>query len=189
MSAEDQNGNAIPFRVEISGVTYENKCAGISTYFQCTRRRQKAVEFNLTQADDVTFTASYGKDFESNAVPFETNVTADGVKHTFVIDELIDPKTSGWVSMDNHQHSDYGDGATTPKDLFNAQIAAKLHYNLVSDHDTRINIPMKEPPIRSEDHIFPSWKFPGWGHWGVLNATLPAKRNRQHSQRFYRNTA
>ena len=33
LSAKDQNGKAIPFRVEISGVTYENKCAGISTYF------------------------------------------------------------------------------------------------------------------------------------------------------------
>ena len=177
LSAKDQNGNAIPFRVEISGVTYENKCAGISTYFSNSADGKTAVEFNLTQADDVTFTASYGKDFESNAVPFNTNVTAGGVEHTFVIDELIDPKTSGWVSMDNHQHSDYGDGATTPKDLFNAQIAAKLHYNLVSDHDTRINnIPMKKFSDKvGRPYISNMEVSPGWGHWGVLNVDFSEK--------------
>lgn len=171
LSAKDQNGKAIPFRVEISGVTYENKCAGISTYFSNSADKEKNIEFNLTQAKDVTFTASYGKNFESKAVPYKTNVTAKGVEYEFKIDEIVDPKESGWVSMDNHQHSNYGDGATTPKDLFNAQIAAKLHYNLVSDHDTRINnIPMKEFSDKiGRPYISNMEVSPGWGHWGVLN--------------------
>lgn len=177
LSAKDQNGKAIPFRVEISGVTYENKCAGISTYFSNSADKETDIEFNLTQAKDVTFTASYGKNFESKAVPYKTNVTADGVTHTFVIDEIVDPKASGWVSMDNHQHSDYGDGATTPKDLFNAQIAAKLHYNLVSDHDTRINnIPMKKFSDQiGRPYISNMEVSPGWGHWGVLNVDFSEK--------------
>ena len=93
--------------------------------------------------------------------------------------------------MDNHQHSDYGDGATTPKDLFNAQIAAKLHYNLVADHDTRINnIPMKEFSDQiGRPYISNMEVSPGWGHWGVLNVDFSERGNRQHSQRFYRNTS
>lgn len=173
LRATDQNGNAIPFRVEISGVTYENKCAGISTYFSNSAegKTDMDIEFNLTQAKNVTFTASYGKNFESKVATCTKDVTADGVDHTFVIEELIDPKESGWVSMDNHQHSDYGDGATTPKDLFNAQIAAKLHYNLVADHDTRINnIQMKEFSDKiGRPYISNMEVSPGWGHWGVLN--------------------
>ena len=79
--------------------------------------------------------------------------------------------------MDNHQHSDYGDGATTPKDLFNAQIAAKLHYNLVSDHDTRINnIPMKKFSDQiGRPYISNMEVSPGWGHWGVLNVDFSEK--------------
>ena len=171
LSAKDQNGKAIPFRVEISGVTYENKCAGISTYFSNSADEETDIKFNLTQAKDVTFTASYGKNFESKAVPYKKDVTADGIEYTFEIDEIVDPKESGWVSMDNHQHSNYGDGATTPKDLFNAQIAAKLHYNLVADHDTRINnIQMKEFSDKiGRPYISNMEVSPGWGHWGVLN--------------------
>ena len=177
LSAKDQNGQAIPFRVEISGVTYENKCAGISTYFSNSADKETDIEFNLTQAKDVTFTASYGKNFESKAVPHKTDVTADGVTYEFKIHEIVDPKESGWVSMDNHQHSDYGDGATTPKDLFNAQIAAKLHYNLVSDHDTRINnIPMKKFSDQiGRPYISNMEVSPGWGHWGVLNVDFSKK--------------
>ena len=177
LSAKDQNGQAIPFRVEISGVTYENKCAGISTYFSNSADKETDIEFNLTQAENVTFTASYGKNFESKAVPHKTDVTADGVTYEFKIHEIVDPKESGWVSMDNHQHSDYGDGATTPKDLFNAQIAAKLHYNLVSDHDTRINnIPMKKFSDQiGRPYISNMEVSPGWGHWGVLNVDFSEK--------------
>ena len=179
LSAKDQNGKAIPFRVEISGVTYENKCAGISTYFSDSTGKQTDmdIKFNLTQAKDVTFTASYGKNFESKAVPYKTDVTAEGVEYEFMIREIVDPKESGWVSMDNHQHSDYGDGATTPKDLFNAQIAAKLHYNLVSDHDTRINnIPMKKFSDQiGRPYISNMEVSPGWGHWGVLNVDFSEK--------------
>lgn len=177
LSAKDQNGKAIPFRVEISGVTYENKCAGISTYFSNSADKEKNIEFNLTQAKDVTFTASYGKNFESKVVPYKTDVTAKGVEYEFKIHEIVDPKESGWVSMDNHQHSDYGDGATTPKDLFNAQIAAKLHYNLVSDHDTRINnIPMKKFSDQiGRPYISNMEVSPGWGHWGVLNVDFSEK--------------
>lgn len=179
LSAKDQNGKAIPFRVEISGVTYENKCAGISTYFSDSTGKQTDmdIKFNLTQAKDVTFTASYGKNFESKAVPYKIDVTAEGVEYEFMIREIVDPKESGWVSMDNHQHSDYGDGATTPKDLFNAQIAAKLHYNLVSDHDTRINnIPMKKFSDQiGRPYISNMEVSPGWGHWGVLNVDFSEK--------------
>lgn len=177
LSAKDQHGQAIPFRVEISGVTYENKCAGISTYFSNSADKETDIEFNLTQAEKVTFTASYGKNFESKVDSYTTNVTADGVIHEFKIPEIVDPKESGWVSMDNHQHSNYGDGATTPEDLFNAQIAAKLYYNLVSDHDTRINnIPMKTFSDKiGRPYISNMEVSPGWGHWGVLNVDFSEK--------------
>lgn len=171
LTAVDNKGNAIPIRVEVSGVTYENKCAGVSTFFSDSIKKDKSVQFNLTQAKDVTFTASYGKDFESKTVDFKTDVTAEGVNHEFVIDEIVNPEESGWYTMDNHQHSNYGDGATSPAELTNAQIAAKLDYNLVSDHDSRIN--NKEMAGYAKDigrNFIPSLEVsPGWGHWGMLN--------------------
>ena len=36
------------------------------------------IEFNLTQAKNVTFTASYGKNFESKVATCTKDVTADG---------------------------------------------------------------------------------------------------------------
>lgn len=179
ITAKDKSGNSIPIRVEVSGVTYENKCAGISTFFSDSVNKDKSVQFNLTQAKDVTFTASYGKNFESKAVSYTTDVTESGINYKFVIDEIVDPEESGWYSMDNHQHSNYGDGATTPAELTNAQIAAKLDFNLVSDHDSRVNnAEMAGYADNIGRNFIPSLEVsPGWGHWGMLNVNYDDPNN------------
>lgn len=178
LTAVDQKGQKIPFRVEISGVTTEIKTAGASTYYSNALNKQDphTVTFNLSQADNVTFTASYGKDFESLAESYTTNVTAAGVKHEFVIDEAVDPEAEQWYAVDNHQHSDYGDGATTIEDLFSAQIAAKLDMCLVADHDSRANVyTMSEYAKATGIPFLPNMEVsPGWGHWGVLGVAYNA---------------
>ena len=179
ITAKDKSGKSIPIRVEVSGVTYENKCAGISTFFSDSVNKDKAVQFNLTQAKDVTFTASYGKNFESKAVSYTTDVTESGINYKFIIDEIVNPEESGWYSMDNHQHSNYGDGATTPAELTNAQIAAKLDFNLVSDHDSRVNnAEMAGYASNIGRNFIPSLEVsPGWGHWGMLNVNYDDPNN------------
>ena len=71
--------------------------------------------------------------------------------------------------MDNHQHADFGDGATPVKELYKAQIAAGLNYNLVSDHDAVVNDPLMAELAKEGNRPFiPSLEVsPGWGHWGI----------------------
>lgn len=176
LTAVDQNGTKIPFRVEISGVTTDIQTAGASTYYSNALNKDDpyTVSFNLSKAEDVTFTASYGKDFESLAKSYTTDVTDAGVTHQFVIDEAVDPETENWYSVDNHQHSDFGDGATTIEDLFSAQIAAKLDMCLVADHDSRANVyTMSQYAKATGIPFLPNIEIsPGWGHWGVLGVSF-----------------
>ena len=172
LKAVDENGFQVPFKVHIKGVTSEMKTLGGTTYFSDALDDEDpfTVSFTMTKGEDITFTASYGVDYESVADSYTTDVTDEGVEYTFNIPTKINPQIEGWYCADNHQHSDYGDGGTTIENLFRAQIAAKLDFTVVADHDTRIhNAEMAEfseklgIPFLSNSEI-----SPGWGHWGVL---------------------
>ena len=172
LKAIDENGFQVPFKVHIKGVTSEMKTLGGTTYFSDALDDEDpyTVSFTMTKGENITFTASYGVDYESVADSYTTDVTDEGVEYTFNIPTKIDPQNEGWYCADNHQHSDYGDGGTTIENLFRAQIAAKLDFTVVTDHDTRIH--NAEMAAFSEKLGIPflsnSEISPGWGHWGVL---------------------
>lgn len=172
LRAVNENGFMIPFKVIIDGVTSEMKTLGGTTYFSDALDDEDpyTVSFTMTKGEDITFTASYGVDYESVADSYTTDVTDEGVEYTFNIPTKINPQGEGWYCADNHQHSDYGDGGTTIENLFRAQIAAKLDFTVVTDHDTRIH--NAEMAAFSEKLGIPflsnSEISPGWGHWGVL---------------------
>ena len=172
LKAIDENGFQVPFKVHIKGVTSEMKTLGGTTYFSDALDDEDpyTVSFTMTKGENITFTASYGVDYESVADSYTTDVTDEGVEYTFNIPTKIDPQNEGWYCADNHQHSDYGDGGTTIENLFRAQIAAKLDFTVVADHDTRIH--NAEMAAFSEKLGIPflsnSEISPGWGHWGVL---------------------
>ena len=125
----------------------------------------------MSQAEDITFTATYGGGFTSKPVTYTTDVTADGVTHTFVITKEIDPQAEGWYAMDNHNHSDFGDGSTTIEDLYSIQIAEQLDFNVVTDHDSRVHNQEMADMAKEDNRVFISGDeiSPGWGHWNILN--------------------
>ncbi|HMM07031.1 MAG TPA: CehA/McbA family metallohydrolase [Clostridiales bacterium] len=178
LQAKDENGFSIPFKVSISGVTSEMKTLGGTTYFSdaLDDKDPYTVSFTMTKGKDITFTAYYGTDFESKAAEYKTDVTADGVTHTFTIPTVINPETNGWYCADNHQHSDFGDGATTAKDLFRAEIAAKLDFITISDHDARVHNEEMGAMAKAAGIPFLSniEVSPGWGHWGLLGVSYGA---------------
>lgn len=172
LKAVDQNGNPIPFKVVISGMTSEMKTLGGSVFFSDSQASDRyGLDFNMSQAEGITFIATYGGGFTSKPVEFKTDVTASGVNHTFVIDTRIDPKAEGWYAMDNHNHSDFGDGSTSIEDLYSIQIAEQLDFNVVTDHDSRVNNQAMADMAAKDNRVFISGDeiSPGWGHWNILN--------------------
>ena len=172
LKAVDKNGNPVPFKVVISGLTAEMKTLGGAVYFSDSQAKDRyGLEFNMSQAENITFTATYGGGYTSNPVTYTTNVGEKGVNHTFVIDQLIDPKAEGWYAMDNHNHSDFGDGSTSIQDLYSIQIAEQLDFNVVTDHDSRVNNQDMADMAKNDKRVFISGTevSPGWGHWNILN--------------------
>lgn len=172
LKAVDENGFKVPFKVYVQGVTSEMKTLGGTTYFSDALSDEDpyTVSFTMTKGDDITFVATYGVNYESLADSYTTDVTEKGVEYTFTIPTKVDPQVSGWYCADNHQHSDYGDGGTTIENLFRAQIAAKLDFTVITDHDTRIHNQEMAAFSKKLDIPFLSNSeiSPGWGHWGVL---------------------
>lgn len=170
LRAVDQKGNAIPFKIQISGITAEMKTLGGAVQFSDAFASSNDLDFNLSKAENVTITATYSTPFLSKSASWTGDITSAGLDHTFVIDIPIDAKAEGWYNMDNHNHSDYGDGSTTIKDLFSFQIAQGLDFNVVTDHDTRIHNAEMAQFAKDKNRVFLSniEVSPGWGHWGYL---------------------
>ena len=170
LKAVDQKGNSIPFKVQISGITSEMKTLGGAVQFSDALNSKNELDFNLSKAENVTITATYSTPFLSKSASWTGNITDKGLNHTFVIDIPINAKAEGWYNMDNHNHSDYGDGSTTIQDLFNFQIAQGLDFNVVTDHDTRIHNKEMAEFAQKLNRVFLSniEVSPGWGHWGYL---------------------
>ena len=69
--------------------------------------------------------------------------------------------------MDNHNHSDFGDGSTSIEDLYSIQIAEQLDFNVVTDHDSRVHNQEMYDMAKADKRVFISGDeiSPGWGHW------------------------
>ena len=166
----DEKGNPVNARIEVSGVKTDVKTLGGTVFF--TNPKTKQAEFSIPSGT-LSFTASYGKDFESDAVVLKDITVKPGetFKHQFVIPTIINPRKNNWYNMDNHQHSDIGDGATPIAELYKGQVAAKLDLNVVSDHDAVTNNAALAALAKEGKRAFvPSMEVsPGWGHWGILD--------------------
>ena len=146
------------------------KTLGGAVQFSDAFASSNDLDFNLSKAENVTITATYSTPFLSKSASWKGDITSAGLDHTFVIDIPIDAKAEGWYNMDNHNHSDYGDGSTSIKDLFSFQIAQGLDFNVVTDHDTRIHNAEMAQFAKDKNRVFLSniEVSPGWGHWGYL---------------------
>ena len=176
-TAVDGTGSPIPFKVAVQGIASDVKTLGGTVFFADPQK--DAVSFSLAAPKTpVTFTAYHGADFTSLPASFTTTLrSGEQLSHQFVIPQLIYPEKQGWYGNDNHQHSNIGDGATPIGELYKAQVAAGLDFNLVADHDSTVNSKAMAD-LAAQGHrpyIANIEVSPGWGHWGILNNdyTLP----------------
>ncbi len=170
LKAVDEKGNPIDFKVTVSGVTSTVKTQGGTVFF--TDPKTHEVEFDVAAPENpVTFTITRDNNYESIPVVMtKTLKPGEIINQEFVIPTLIETNSENWYSADNHQHSSFGDGATKIEDLYKAQVAAGLDFNLVSDHDTVANnAPMAKLAKEGNRAFLPNLEVsPGWGHWGIL---------------------
>lgn len=175
----DQNGKPIPARISFPETKMDIKTVGSTVFF--TDPKTNIADFNFPASDaPVVMHVDYGKDFTSRSTVVEANLKAGEVfEKTVVVNTEFFPEKDNWYSCDNHQHSNVGDGATSPYDLYKAQRAAKLDIAVISDHDFTGN--NKEFISYAKEGNMPYISAievsPGWGHWGVLN--MPFEKDGQ----------
>jgi len=177
INAVDENGKAIDVKVTVSGVVSTVKSLGGTVFF--TDPKNNKAEFDVAAPETpVTFTITRDSDFESLPVVLTKTIKpGDQITENVTIPTLIKTSLKNWYSMDNHQHSNFGDGATPITDLFKAQIAAGLDFNLVSDHDSVMNNAAMAKLAKAANRSFISSLevSPGWGHWGILGVDYTKK--------------
>lgn len=168
----DENGKAVPFKVEISGATSSVKSLG-GTVQYADPKTNKAI-FSLSAPEKpLTFTFTRDNGFTSLPVVVTRTVKpGTTLWETVVIPTVIPTVERNWYAMDNHQHSNIGDGATLVNDLFKAQMAARLDLTIISDHDSMANNAAmdKLSKVNGKAFISSLEVSPGWGHWGILGA-------------------
>lgn len=177
LTAVDEKGNPVDFKVSVSGVTSTIKSLGGTVFF--TDPKTHEVEFDLA-APKTPVTLTITRDSNYEAVPVVITKTlkpGEIINEKVVIPTLIETNIEKWYSSDNHQHSSFGDGATKIEDLYKAQIAAGLDFNVVSDHDTvGNNASMANLAKEGKRQFISSLEVsPGWGHWGILGADYTKK--------------
>ena len=163
----------VPARIDIAGTS---GFLAKSTYF--TDLNDIGSTTIMLSPGEYTVTLKSGVGFESEALQFPLTVEAQkDVNLTKEITSYTNPSAEKWYSADLHHHSNLADGASTPEDIVKSQIANRLDYVLVSDHDLIGNFAAvnsfaklgKVPFLPSEE------VSPTWGHWGVLTMPLDAK--------------
>lgn len=164
---------AIDARIEVDGPTPAVKYLGAKTYFTDLENIGEVSidlsigEFNfniMSGANFFTKTKTVGQIVQSKK---EHNIDV-------YIRTKIDPRKENWYSVDLHQHTDIGDGNTSPKDLVKSNLASRLDVSVVSDHDSvDNNIITKEYSKKRQLPFIPSLEIsPGWGHFNVLPMEL-----------------
>jgi hypothetical protein len=126
-------------------------------------------------AGDLTLDVTSGDKFTSQAVSVPVTV-AEGEDQTVPVSitTLSSPSKWRWFGADLHHHSDILDGVTAPEDLVRSQLAAKLDFTYVSDHDSFANnktisdiSKTRGVPFISGDEISPIW-----AHFNVYPVSL-----------------
>lgn len=170
ITAVNEKGEPINFKIQVSGVKSAVKSLGGTVFFSDPKTHK--AEFDVAAPETpVTFTATFGSEYESEPVEFTATLKPGNVfTQQFIIPTLVDTAAQKWYCADNHQHSDKGDGATPIGELYKAQIAAKLDFNIVSDHDSVGNNGKLAALAKAGKRPFISSMevSPGWGHWGIL---------------------
>lgn len=83
---------------------------------------------------------------------------------------LFQPAQQGWYGADLHHHSDILDGATPPRNVLQAQLAAGLDVAFLSDHDSGKNHTVMDSLAADRGIGFiPSMEVsPSWGHFNIF---------------------
>ncbi len=90
------------------------------------------------------------------------------------IKTLFYPDKEGWYSSDLHHHSDVLDGYTVPGYVMRAQLARRLDFTFLSDHDSSVHHhEMKKMSDEHNQPFLPSIEIsPAWGHINAINVPL-----------------
>ena len=125
--------------------------------------------------DDYELAILSGAGFVSKPGILKTKVKAGETKNiTVSIKTLINPQKNNWYSADLHHHSDVLDGYTSPGYVFRAQLARRLDFILLSDHDdVSHHGKMQQLSQKHGKKFLPSLEIsPSWGHIGAVNIRL-----------------
>ena len=146
---------------------------GKSVFF--TDLKKVGVASFKVAAGDLTLTVTSGDKFTSRAVTVPVKVV-EGEDQTVPvkIKTVFAPSKYRWFGADLHHHSNILDGVTPPEYVVRSQLAARLDFTYVSDHDSFANskairdISKKRGvPFISGDEISPIW-----AHFNVYPVSL-----------------
>ncbi len=124
------------------------------------------------------FKVASGESFVS--APEKVSVKVESGKKSAVAIEIetqAKPSEKNWYSADMHHHSDLVDGVTAPEYLVRSQLAARLNFTLVSDHDLvdRHYEVMNLTKTRGFEFIPSIELSPDWSHFGASPINLGQK--------------
>lgn len=124
---------------------------------------------------DYTFAVHSGSGFVTKPENVKSTVTSGKAgKLDVSVKTMFKPQENGWYSSDLHHHSDILDGYTAPGYVMRAQLARRLDFTLLSDHDsTAHHHEMKEMSDQHDLPFLPSIEIsPAWGHVNAINVPL-----------------
>ena len=116
-----------------------------------------------------------GAGFVTTPLTVSSEVVSGKTKKLDVsVKTLLFPEKKGWYCSDLHHHSDVLDGYTVPGYVMRAQLARRLDFTLLSDHDSSVHHhEMKEMSDHHNLPFLPSIEIsPAWGHINAINVPL-----------------
>jgi hypothetical protein len=126
-------------------------------------------------AGDIKLNVTSGDKFTSKIAVRDVTIEEGKDKVVQVtIKTVFSPRNIRWFSADLHHHSNILDGVTPPRDLVQSQLAAKLDFTLVSDHDSVANnaTVKKLSSSRSMPFISANEVSPIWAHFVTFPVSL-----------------
>ena len=170
----DEAGKPVAARLSIEkGSQPPVRFLGARTFFT-ELVRPGDLEVSLAPGD-YTFRVNSGWPFVSKARDVVVNV-ASGTSSLVPVDvpTMFRPADKGWVSVDLHHHSDLLDGVTPAEFLVRSQVAARLDYLFLSDHDTIDNLKVVAGIAKKHGFRFiPGLEIsPSWAHFNVMPVSL-----------------
>lgn len=122
-----------------------------------------------------TFNIDSGGGFVSRIVSRNVEVKPGKTTELSVlIETLVSPRELGWYCADLHHHSNILDGVTPPRFLVESQLASRLDFTFVSDHDSVArHYEVKQFSDMRGVPFIPSVEIsPSWGHINVYPLPL-----------------